>query len=243
MKLFLVGGAVRDSIMGIKPHDLDFTVVLPDTGYVDPFRYMVDTLKADGFTIFVEAPEFFTARGRFPKRHSMYPNMAGDFVLARKEGEYTDGRRPDKVEVGTLADDIFRRDLTINALAQDINGDIIDLVGGQLDIQRKLIRAVGDPLERLSEDPLRALRALRFMVTKGFKLDIKLANALREPSIHAGIVESVSDERIAEELGKMFRFDTVNSMLALNMFPAVMAAAFSGNVSLDSTLKMKGRGK
>jgi tRNA nucleotidyltransferase/poly(A) polymerase len=247
MQLFEVGGCVRDEILGIPSKDVDFSVVLdrydwnPIGGLeFNPFQTMVDMLKKQGFTIFVETPEFLTARGRFPKGHPVYPGMAADFVLARKESDYTDGRRPDKVTPGTLSDDILRRDFTMNALAKDESGNVIDMVSGMLDIERRIVRAVGDPLERLSEDPLRALRAIRFVVTKGFGLDLGLAHALREPAVHVG-VESVADERITDELSKMFRHDSVASIIILNQFPALMRAAFSGKVSLDSTMKTKGR--
>jgi tRNA nucleotidyltransferase/poly(A) polymerase len=247
MQLFEVGGCVRDEILGIPSKDVDFSVVLdrydwnPIGGLeFNPFQTMVDMLKKQGFTIFVTTPEFLTARGRFPKDHPVYPRMAADFVLARKESDYTDGRRPDKVEPGRLEDDLNRRDFSMNAIAKDSTGNLIDPHSGVLDIKRRIVRAVGDPLERLSEDPLRALRAIRFAVTKGFVLDTNLAAALREPAVHVG-VESVADERITDELSKMFRHDTVASIITLNQFPGLMRAAFSGKVSLDSTLKQKGR--
>lgn len=247
MRMYEVGGCVRDEILGVRSKDIDFTVVLQPGSYADPFQWMIDSLEADGFKLFrdddgkVIGAEHFTARGRFPANHATHIGAA-DFVLARKEGPYSDGRRPDWVRVGTLEDDLARRDFTMNAIAKDLDGNLIDPHNGQLDIQRRIIRAVGDPFERLSEDPLRALRAIRFMVTKGFSLEMNLANTLRDVDIHEGIKTSVADERIADELGKMFRFDTVASIIALSTFPALMASAFSGKVSLDSTLKTKGRG-
>jgi tRNA nucleotidyltransferase/poly(A) polymerase len=247
MQLFEVGGCVRDEILGIPSKDIDFTCVLAQYDWnpiggleFNPFQTMVDMLKKQGFTIFVTTPEFLTARGQFPKNHPTYPGMAADFVLARKESDYTDGRRPDKIEPGKLGDDLKRRDFTMNAIAKDSTGNFIDPHDGFRDIKRRIVRAVGDPLERLSEDPLRALRAIRFTVTKGFALDINLADALREPAVHVG-VESVADERVADELSKMFRHNTVASIITLNQFPGLMRAAFSGKVSLDSTLKQKGR--
>jgi tRNA nucleotidyltransferase/poly(A) polymerase len=246
--MYEVGGCVRDEILGIPSKDIDFTVVLAQHDWnpiggleFNPFQTMVDMLKKQGFTIFVTTPEFLTARGQFPKNHPTYPGMAADFVLARKESDYTDGRRPDKVIVGTLEDDLARRDFTMNAIAKDSEGGLIDPHSGLLDIRRKLVRAVGDPLERLSEDPLRALRAIRFSVTKDFSIDRNLQDAMREPAVFHGIVDHVSDERIADELSKAFRYDTVSSILKLTQFPTLMAAAFSGKVSLDATMKQKGR--
>ena len=258
MRLYEVGGCVRDEILGTPSKDIDFCVVMEDnipwmkaSGWYEdpPFDRMVAALEAQGYTIFrdkegkIIGSEFFTARGKFPKWHPLHAGKAADFVLARKESGYTDGRHPDKVESGTLEDDIFRRDFTMNALAKDsMTGELIDLVGGVRDIDRGVIRAVGDPLERLSEDPLRALRAIRFAVTKEFRIDPKLADAMREPSVVAGIIDNVADERIADELGKMMRHDSLTSVLLLAQVPVLTAAIFQGRVSLDSSLKTKGRG-
>lgn len=257
MRMYEVGGCVRDELLGTPSKDIDFAVVMEDdipwmksSGWYDdpPYDRMVASLESQGYQIFrddkgkIVGSEFFTARGKFPKWHPKYAGKAADFVLARKESGYSDGRHPDKVESGTLEDDLARRDFTMNAIARSEQGVIIDPHGGALDIERKIIRAVGDPLERLLEDPLRALRALRFSVTKRFNLDKNLRWAMVEPLVVEGVAEHVSDERIADELGKMFRHDTVLSLLTLNAFPSLMSAAFSGKVSLDATMKQKGRG-
>lgn len=255
MKMFEVGGCVRDWILGTPSKDIDFTVVLDKYDWnpiggleFNKYQTMVNILEKQGFKLFrdddgkVIGSEFFTARGKFPKSHPTYSNMAADFVLARKESGYSDGRHPDTVEVGTLEDDLKRRDFTCNAIARDMRGNLIDPHNGQLDIQRRIIRAVGDPLERLTEDPLRALRAIRFAVTKGFLIDPNLRAAMSEPLVIEGVASHVADERICEELSKMFQKDTVASLLILSDFPALMSAAFSGRVSLDATLKTKGRG-
>lgn len=250
MRMYEVGGCVRDEILGIPSKDIDFTVVLAQYDWnpiggleFNPFQTMVDMLKKQGFSLFKETakPEFVTVRGMFPRDHPVYPNKAADFVLARKESGYSDGRHPDKVEVGTLEDDLARRDFTMNAIAKDGTG-YIDPHGGILDIQRKLVRAVGDPLERLTEDPLRALRAIRFAVTKGFAIDYNLEHALSEDAVLNGIEYNVSDERIADEMSKMFRFNTGASIEILGRYPYLAEVAFSGKVSLDATMKQKGRG-
>lgn len=258
MKLYEVGGCVRDEILCVKSKDIDFAVVLPPVEG-DPFRAMVNRLKIMGFKIFLETPEHLTVRAQFPKgwRQQSWEDakngnrgLTADFVLARKEGTYSDGRRPDRVEPGTLEDDIFRRDFTMNALAKDSDGNIIDLVGGRQDIADGIIRAVGDPFERLTEDALRAVRALRFSVTKGFKIstvpgeyDFSLSAVMEAPAVLDAIRNNISGERIQVELSKMFRFDTVASLKALGQYPYLTEAMFSGRVSLDATLKTKGRGK
>lgn len=252
MEMFMVGGAVRDEILGVKSKDIDFSVVLsPDeiptpslSAFTpDPFKVMVLNLQGEGFEIFVETPEHLTARGRFPKNHWIYPNMAADFVLARKEGSYSDGRRPDFVEVGTLEDDLRRRDFTMNAIAKAANGAFIDPFNGRQDIAERVIRAVGSAYDRFTEDALRAVRALRFSVTKGFRIDPEVRFAMETAAVLDSIVNNISDERINDELSKMFRFDTVASLRACNDFPSLTDAMFAGSVSLDSTMKTKGRGR
>lgn len=251
MQMFLVGGAVRDEILGVPFKDYDYSVVLHQWNDLhscfgsvekDPFVIMRNELVRQGYEIFKEDPEFYTIRARFPKSDHRR-GIVGDFVLARVEGPYSDGRHPDWVKPGKLSDDLRRRDFTMNAIAKDGNS-LVDPHDGFRDIQRKIVRAVGDPLERLTEDPLRALRALRFAVTKGFSLDYRLADALTEPLVIEGVADKsrVKDERICAELEKMFRKDTVASLRILNTFPALMEAVFSGRVSLDATMKQKGRG-
>lgn len=255
MKFFEVGGCVRDELLGVPSKDIDFTVVMDEsekaicdaTDGVDPFTYMVAKLVGMEFEIFLETPEFLTVRARFPKNNNKWGDstrgLTADFVLARKESDYTDGRRPDTVVPGTLEDDLARRDFTMNAIAKAPDGSLIDPFNGQKDILVRKIRAVGDPFERLTEDALRAVRALRFSVTKGFTIDANLAFAMQTAAVLNAIVDKISDERIQVELSKMFRFDTVDSINMLSRFPALTAAMFAGSVSLDSTMKTKGRGK
>lgn len=252
MEMFEVGGCVRDEILGVKSKDIDFTVVLSGNedgwhtmGGNDPFKVMKFELERLGFKIFLESPEFLTIRAQFPKREwqtGAKPNLTADFVLARKESDYTDGRRPDKVEVGTLMDDLRRRDFTMNAIAKGTDGSLIDPFNGVGDIADRLIKAVGDPVERLSEDALRAVRALRFSVTKGFRIDMSLRFAMQDEEVLDAIENKISDERIQQELSKMFRFDTVASLDALGKYALLTRAMFSGSVSLDATMKQKGRG-
>lgn len=260
MQMYMVGGAVRDEILGVPSKDIDFTVVLDTTDpffqiTTDPFKVMRRHLLDMGFEIFLETPEYLTIRARFPDgkyltndmpdgstRLATRPGLTADFVLARKESDYTDGRRPDVVEPGTLKDDLKRRDFTMNAIAKDSFGNYIDPFGGINDIERKIIRAVGNPHDRLEEDALRAIRALRFSVTKGFRIEHTLAYAMQSAPVRQAIRVQISDERIQQELSKMFRFNTLESLYALDNFPYLTEAMFAGKVSLDATLKTKGRG-
>lgn len=255
MEMYMVGGAVRDELLGVKSNDIDFSVVLgANSNWIgpDPFRYMVDELKEMGFRIFLESPEFLTVRAQFPKGDQRVnrlnrftldrEGLTADFVLARKEGTYTDGRRPDVVEVGTLLDDLSRRDFTMNAIAKGPDGSLIDPFDGEKDIAAEIIRAVGNPYDRLTEDALRAVRALRFSVTTGFRIESMLAHAMQHPNVLNAIRNKISDERITAELSKMFRFNTLHSVVTLGQFPLLTEAMFYGAVSLDATMKQKGRG-
>lgn len=253
MKMYLVGGACRDKLMGNKPKDFDFSVVLNEQtdmffstsdGQVDYFESMKANLSKDhGVTFFggnAQKPEYFTARGKFPKGHQ-YSNLVAEFVLARKDGVYRDGRRPESVQIGTLADDLARRDFRMNAIAQAEDGTLIDPWGGRSDILNERISCVGHAEDRIDEDALRALRALRFKVKTGFDFDSQLANVLKWPSV-AEMLAAMPDERKMDELTKMFRYDTLASLRLFESYPLLRDACFSGNVSLDATMKIKGFG-
>lgn len=236
MEMFLVGGIVRDMLLGLKPKDHDFTVVLPpDTD--NPFAMMRLRLRERGVEIFVETPEFLTIRGRFAADDVEYPGIAADFVLARKDSATSDGRRPDFVEAGTLEDDLARRDFTVNAMAQRSNGYIVDYYHGQRDLENRVLRFVGDPMTRIREDALRVMRACRFVVTKGFTIEFFSREAMFTSEVPE-LLANISEERRADELSRMFRFDTEKSLDVLAGIPRPLRAAmFAGRVRLDSTLK------
>jgi len=120
----------------------------------------------------------------------------------RKEGDYQDGRRPEWVKPATPEEDAKRRDFTINGLFYDpLKDEIIDYVGGKADIERKLIRTIGNPEDRFSEDRLRLLRAIRFGANLGFEIDQATWNSVKK---NAQNIHEVSSERIRDELVKMF---------------------------------------
>ena len=187
MKIFMVGGCVRDEILGRHSKDIDFSVVVepkdqhpgdPDFSFAphDPFEVMKRKLEFAGFKIFTENKEHLVIRAHVPKNEGwvfadLPANTTADFVLARKEGTYSDGRRPDAVEPGTLHDDLARRDFTMNAIAKDEFGNFHDPFNGRADIAAHMIRAVGSPEDRFSEDALRILRAFRFSATLGFWIE------------------------------------------------------------------------
>ncbi len=236
VQLFEVGGCVRDSLLGLSSKDVDFTVVA-DGGWAE----MKEFLHKAGFKVWLESPEFLTVRAMFPADFALASGtktkgLTADFVLARKEGEYTDGRRPDLVTPGTLEDDLRRRDFTVNALARTEDGSLVDLFGGVSDLDARLLRCVGSAEERLTEDALRALRALRFVVTKGFHLDSELVSVLGSQSL-ADRLSTVSVERRREELLKAFRFDTLATLRLLSQFELLMEATFEDGLWLAPSLK------
>ncbi len=246
MKMYEVGGCIRDEILGHKSKDIDFTVEISHAALEgDPFEIMVERLKEQGFKIFATTPDFFVAKGKFPDtaEYAQYKGLVADFVLARKESTYSDGRRPDTVEVGTLRDDLARRDFTMNAIAKAPDGTLIDPFFGQQDIAARVICAVGDAQIRLQEDALRAVRALRFSVTKDFAIAPELAFAMETMAVLKALEEKISKERIKDELNKMLHFDSLASLEAFNEFPQLTRVLLGNGVSLDATLKTKNRGR
>ena len=227
-RFWLVGGAVRDAYLGIRSKDLDFTVEAPS------FDAMRDAVLRLGGEIFLESPEYLTIRARV--------KTAADFVLARRDGAYGDGRRPDSVEPGTIDDDLARRDFTCNAIAVLVDparlrttGDPALLMrgavehdphGGRGDIARGTLRAVGRASDRIAEDPLRALRALRFVLTKGMAADPELTRAL----IATGPAQlaTVSLDRIREEVDRCCRAPGGFAAMArlLRDLPSMEAAVY-----------------
>lgn len=221
-KFYRVGGCVRDSIMGIQSKDIDFSVE------AESYNEMKESIRARGCDIKVEKPEFFTIR-------AVDKVLGGvDFVMCRKEGAYSDGRRPDSVENGTLFDDLSRRDFTMNAIAQDDDGKIIDPFDGRVDIENKMIRCVGKASDRFSEDSLRMLRAIRFAVTKEFDLSVDIHKLLHDPHF-VSLVGNVSQERIREELFKMFKHNTLKSLLIFELYPLLKEEIFSKDIWLMPT--------
>lgn len=209
----MVGGFVRDELLGIKSKDIDFAVEAPS------YDAMKEDILSRGYTIFIEKPEFFTIRGKHPKYGGV------DFVLCRKDGFYTDGRRPDSVEPGTIFDDLARRDFTVNAIAKTEDGNYIDPHEGLKDIAYLNLRCVGKAADRLSEDSLRILRALRFKITRKFAFDPELISSLRSERIASGL-KTVAVERIYEELKKCYEHNTWNTITLLRSYLAIESVIF-----------------
>ena len=186
-ELYLVGGCVRDSLLGVQPKDFDLvTNILPDD--------VINLLKKESFvTNILETGKSFGVINVITD--------TGEYEIAtmREDIGSSDGRRPDSVKFTNIETDVLRRDLTCNALFYDLETqEIVDLVGGIDDIKNKIVRAVGDPVERFKEDKLRKLRCIRFAARFDSNLSIETHNALKEDSNLIGI----SGERIRDEFIK-----------------------------------------
>lgn len=230
MEMYEVGGCVRDSLMGVESKDVDFVVIAPS------FESMREELIRRGFRIHVEKPEFATIRAGVPEGDPLRQRTKdADFVLARKDGPSSDGRRPDFTEPGTLHDDLARRDFTVNAMARSVDGTIIDPFGGMQDLRARKLKFVGVPEERIAEDGLRVMRAFRFWVTKGLYPTASTLYALKRP-LAADMLSRVSIERIEGELQRMLTFDTRTTLSILGEYPEILDVIFSGRLRLRATL-------
>lgn len=206
MKFFLVGGFLRDRELGIKSKDVDFAVE------ASSFDAMVERLEADGFEIFISNPEFVTVRAKVPKGNPLEKHTrVADFVLCRKDGPSSDGRRPNFVEAGTILDDLARRDFTVNSFAEDEDGNILDPHGGLIDLKNRLLRFTGNPMDRIMEDGLRVMRAYRFAVCKEFALEKETAEALCS-ELAMEMLANITIERIRPELNLMLHSDTIRTL-------------------------------
>lgn len=181
---YLVGGCVRDELLGREPREFDVATSATPEQVQATFRHTVPVGARFGVVIVV-TPD------------------GGNVEVAtfRSDEAYVDGRRPTGVVYGTAEEDCTRRDFTVNGLYMDpATGEILDLVGGRQDLERRVVRAIGDPRARFAEDKLRMLRAVRFAATLGFEIDPRTWVALVEM---AHEVRVVSWERIREELSRI----------------------------------------
>jgi tRNA nucleotidyltransferase (CCA-adding enzyme) len=225
VRYWQVGGFVRDRLLGVASKDVDYAVEAPS------YDAMLADIKLRGGTVFLESPQYSTVRAKLPG------GLAADFVLCRKDGQYSDGRRPDSVEPGTLYDDLARRDFTVNAIAYDeTTGEYVDPFHGRAYLEQNLLVCVGNARDRFNEDALRLLRALRFHVTKGFNFGDDILGCLTHPDLAQRLKETVSVERKREELTRCFAHDTPKTLALLARYPRVSEACFSdGNLWLLPT--------
>lgn len=242
-KLFKVGGCVRDGFLGIDSKDIDFTFVLDnldqtvEQGFKDMEQWMTDR----GFQIFLSTPDMFTIRAKFPKG-DVNEGLVADFVMARKEIGYKPGTRQPILVLGTLEDDLIRRDFTLNAMAIAEDGTVIDLFEGKEDLDAKVLRTPLPAAQTMMDDPLRFLRALRFSITKGFTIHEDIFKAMEQPAILEKLEKVVSAERIREEVFKMMKADTVKTLELFRdveiILPGFTALVFGRGLWLKPTFEL-----
>jgi len=191
-------------------------------------------LLNQGFQIFLSTPNCYTIRAKFPKEHK-YEGVA-DFVMARKEIGYITGTRTPIVKPGTLYDDLERRDFTLNALAKDEDGTIIDFFGGIGDLKAGVLKTPLDCSITFNDDPLRILRAIRFAITKGFQIPEEMAEVIAHYDYEV-YMAVVSEERIREELFKCFKHDSYETIQMLWNFQFLLEYIFRTNIWLKPTIE------
>lgn len=181
---YLVGGFVRDYIMGISSNDVDITTNAKPKELIDIFEDAV--LPEDDYgsvCIYVK-------------------NIRFEITTFRREIKYDDNRKPIEIEyIDDLHEDLMRRDFTINSICMDKDGNIIDLLDGRSDIEKRVIRVIGDSDKKFSDDPLRILRCIRFSAKLGFSIDSSIDSSIIN---NKHLLKNISYDKRMDELNKMF---------------------------------------
>ena len=210
---YVVGGCVRDLLMGIPPHDYDIcTSALPEeTKACFPSERVIETgIQHGTVTVLIQGEPL-------------------EITTFRTEGDYLDGRHPSSVAfTRNIENDLMRRDFTVNAMAYHPEKGLVDLYGGQEDIARRCLRCVGDAHTRLTEDALRILRAMRFSAQLGFQVEACTAQAMHDLKDRLALI---SRERIAQELLRMISSPAAPDVLA--QFEDVFFAAVPQCKAID----------
>jgi len=180
---YFAGGCVRDMLLGLEPHDIDIATSATPDEVEKLFQRTIPVGKQFGVIIVLMDGEQF------------------EVATFRSDGNYTDGRRPEGITFSSPEEDAKRRDLTINGMFLDpLTNEVLDFVGGKIDLDNKVIRFIGNPQERIDEDRLRILRAIRFACKYKFDFDVNSLSAIEK---NAHRINDVSKERIKDELDKM----------------------------------------
>lgn len=213
---YVVGGAVRNYLLGKTPKDWDIcTNAFPSQiqEIFKEYRQIDAGLKHGTVSIIID-------------------NKVFEITTFRKDGTYTDGRHPDTVTfIDDLKEDLARRDFTINAMAYSEEHGIIDFFGGKQDLKKKLIKCVGDPMQRFEEDGLRILRAIRFATQLNFSIEEKTKSALLYKT---HLLKSLSQERKTEEIIKILSYP--NGIEKIMEFELTFTGLFRG-LSLSNTIR------
>ena len=227
IRVFEVGGSIRDELMGRPSSDRDFAVIAPDYGAMR--QYLLD----QGATFYQERPQFVSIRAK------LMPMGAVDFTLARKESFYTDARHPDSVfPATTIEEDLARRDFGMNAIAREIGSKVlIDPFNGQDAIRRRVIESVGRAEDRFREDTLRIIRVIRFSCQLGFEISEEVAETILRFQVID--FKAVSSERLQVELAKAFSSNTGLALQYFLRFRHLNGLFSERNIWLKPTLEAK----
>jgi len=179
----LAGGCVRDYILGIEPYDWDIATSATPNTIAEIFPKSIPVGKYFGVMTVLEGGEAF------------------EVATFRTDGEYKDGRKPSSVSFSSMKEDAQRRDLTINGMFYDLDLGVIDYVGGQVDLQAHIIQFIGFAEDRIKEDHLRIMRAVRFSLRLGFGIEQSAMESIKR---NAHLLKKISSERIRDELDKIF---------------------------------------
>jgi len=239
-KFFLVGGAVRDLVMGLEPADYDYVCQVPD------FEALIEACKDAGFlpvpnantsSGFVEFPDTLGLKCLCPVLKQVV-----DIHCARKEFNYRDGTHPEKVVVGSLEEDAGRRDITANACLLERGcydlSKVVDFHNGIQHMEEGVIWCVGDPLERLAENPDRAIRAFRFAIRYGWDFSEPLHDALTIGSPIIEMVRKENDDRKLKSVNKILsdKSNYLKFFTYMADYPEMAEAIFS-NIGLLASNK------
>lgn len=239
LNIYEVGGSVRDRLLGLQSKYKDFVVVFDDIsiGIDKAWENLITHLENSGYEIFLQTKSCYTIRAKFPANHK-HNGLVADFVIAREDLAYNKDNRIPEIKLGTIKDDVYRRDFCCNALYVNEHDEIIDLTGyGVSDIENKILRTPLETNKTLLDDPLRIFRAIRFAITKGFTFHHDLALSILNNKFNFNVV---SKERVREELYKCFKYDTLRTLSYLDYYPKIKEYAFNNNVLwLKPTMELK----
>lgn len=199
-KAYIVGGYVRNHLLNLPSNDVDITTNATPKELMEIFDQSIPTEDYGSVTVVKKGVKF-------------------EITTFRKEYDYVDHRRPNKIEyIDDLYEDLLRRDFICNTICMDKDGNIIDYLNGKSDLDNRIIRSVGDPKEKFYEDSLRMLRAIRFATILDFSLDSEIIEAIKENKAY---LKELSYARKKEELDKIFSspnaYKGVQLMLELGM--------------------------
>ena len=215
-KAYVVGGYVRDYLRKIKTNDIDICTNARVKDLMEIFKdYKVTPLEYGN--ILLETKDY------------LY-----EITTFRKDIDYINNRKPIIEYVDTLEEDITRRDFTVNSICMDKDGKIIDLLNGKKDLNKKIIRTIGDPYFKIKQDSLRILRAIRFASCLNFKIEDNLKNAIKE---NKDLLKDLSYERKKEELTKIFTSD--NKAYGIKLLKELDLLEVLELTNIDNVLRTK----